>query len=511
MSFLLNGARHLMASQVRPPRATPGQTLGVRWERLPIRDHYALLKAYYQNNALYEQVSTYYATQEPRTWQEALKPLRNPTYRCVEVYVAKLWGGPLDVALPIRTENERIIEPIEQIWKWSNWGSRKQRAARWLALYGDLFIKVAQPTDVRGNFAPRVYFDLLDPQYVTDFDKDERGFLTYARIDVPRTRRVRDKVESFTHTEVWDKRDGTYTLWEHDRGADEDTARLGTPTQELAIRSFGIDFIPIVHIMLRDVGEDRGQAAITPAIDKIDELNRVVTRLHQQLFRHNGVTWALQANQVGPDGRPSPAPQLAGEEDGQVRLGDETIARLPGNSSLTPLTPALHYGEHLAIANAHQSEIELDLPELAYYRIKELKASSGVAIRLELQDMIDKIEEARGNAYDGLARANAMALTIAQFSNLFRDLGTFEAGDFDHHFDAPEVIANTEMDELEQRKARAEALEIEQRVIPLPPVELLKQLDRYDQKRIDELVALLPQPPNGMVTDGSTPLAETQR
>ena len=65
--------------------------------------------------------------------------------------VPKIWPGPLPAALPIVTENQAIIEPIQQVWTWSNWGSEKQAAARWFACYGDMFLKVATKSDDAGK------------------------------------------------------------------------------------------------------------------------------------------------------------------------------------------------------------------------------------------------------------------------------------------------------------------------------------------------------------------------
>jgi len=148
--------------------------------------------------------------------RQEIRPLRNPAFRVVEFYAAKLWPGVLPDALPIVTENPAITKPIQQVWTWSNWGSEKQAAARWFACYGDMFVKVATRENEIGE-PVRVFLQNLEPQYVTDFDADERGYLTYIRIDIPQQRRDGDEVKAYTHTEVWTKEE--YRLWEHDKGA----------------------------------------------------------------------------------------------------------------------------------------------------------------------------------------------------------------------------------------------------------------------------------------------------
>jgi hypothetical protein len=360
---------------------------------------YELLLAYYLNNGLYDDTAVYLYDSGIR--REALKGLRNPAYRVVEYYAAHLWPGALPAALPIVTENERIIPAIEQVWQWSNWGAMKQQAARWLAIFGDLFIKVAQRQGTRPGEG-RVYLQLLDPRHVTEFDLDERGYIVYIRIDVPQTRRDGEKVKRYTLTEVWDKEAGLFRRWEHDRGADEELDRLGRATEEIPLAKFGIDFIPIVYTRLRQIGDERGVGAYTLQLDKIDEGNRIATRLHQMLFRNNAVTWALQANAMDPSGRPLPAPRVGnqsgdGRDGDTVQLGEDRLLRLPGQSSITPLVPPINYEAALSILNAHMMELEHDLPELAYYRIREMNEVSGRAVRLLLSDAIDRLIEARGN------------------------------------------------------------------------------------------------------------------
>lgn len=400
------------------------------------RATYDLLRAYYYNNGLYDELRA--GLVAVAMDEEALKPLRNPANRVVEFYAAKLWPGSLPGALPIETENEAVGEAISRMWGWSNWGTQKQVAARWLSLYGSLFVKVA-------NRPGRVFLQLIDPRYVPDFDTDERGFLTYFRADVPQVSRNGDEVESQTYTEVWDKGAGTFRVWVHDQDYGVDVEKLPPPDVSEELGAFGIDFVPVVHLKHRDTGDDRGDGAFTHAVDKIDEANRMATRLHMMLFRHNRNLWALKANLVDPSGRPMPAPRIGSDGSDELTVGDNTVVRLPGNSELQSMVPDLRYDAALAVLNAHLGELEHDLPELAYYRLKERGGDlSGRAVRMLLSDAIDRVIEVRGNAESGLARADEMALTLGQVAGLggfeTGTIGTYEAGDFGHTFMERDVI-----------------------------------------------------------------------
>jgi hypothetical protein len=412
------------------------------------RAFYDLLRAYYVNNGLYDELRD--ALSVTNMEDEALKPLRNPASRVVEFYASKLWPGALPDGLPIETENVGVAEAIERVWEWSNWGSQKQVAARWLALYGDWFLKVATRMDVNGR-VERVFLQSIDPRYVPEFDTDERGFLTYFRADVPQMRRSGDDVERFTYTEVWDKGADRFRTWEHDKGEWVDIEQLEPPKADLEMTgTFGFDFVPVVHVKFRDIGDERGDGAFAHALDKIDEGNRLATRLHQMLFRHNRNLWALKANQVDRDGRPIPAPTLGSDGSSELEVGDNTVVRLPGNSELQSMVPDLKYEAASVILRDHLMELEQDLPELAYFRLKERTGElSGRAVKMLLGDAVDRVLEARGNAETGLARAHGMALTMGGIGRLegFQALGKFEAGDFEHSFQSRDVIP---MDEWER-------------------------------------------------------------
>lgn len=458
------------------------------------REWYKMLRAYYENNGLYDQLYEYMRAMatdaagrvDYGALEQALCGLRNPAYRAVEFYAMHLWPGDLDTAFRIETDKERLADAIMQVWQWSNWAVKKQVAARWYARDGDLFIKVVQPEGV-----PRVYFQLIEAQYVSDFEEDERGYMTYCRIDVPQWRRNGDKVESYTRTEVWDKAGGDMRIWEHDKGLDAALARLGPPTQMRPLADMGIDFVPIVRAPFADVGEKRGASCFGHVLDKIDEANRQATRLHQMLFRHNDNIWAVQSDFVDPSGRPIPPPTLStttrtrgdGTTEEQVELNGSKLARLPSGWKLQSLVPTLQYADALAILTAHMREIEDDLPELIYYRIRDLGTNiSGRAVRMLLAGAIAKAEEARGNAVSALVRANQMAITIGQAAGIEGfDVGTYEAGDLEHTLILPELFALDESERLQDLQLKRSALEI--------PLETLWAEYGYSEEQIADMLA----------------------
>lgn len=450
----------------------------------PWRQYYATLLAMYNQNNLYDGGAQ--AVYDAGIWREALKPLRNPAFRTVEFYVARVWPGSLPDALPIETDNAQLPEAVEQVWSWSNWGSQKQVFVRWAAIYGDVFVKVAQRPD-----RSRVYFQLIDPHYVADFDTDERGYLTYIRIDTPLAKRVGDKVVAITQTEVWDKARGDRRVWEYEtkkHETDREIERLGPPLEETPLSAFSIDFIPIVHSMFRDLGEQRGRGAYSHALDKIIEHDRQATRLHQMLFRHNKNTWVLEGG-IGSkaDGRNIPPPQINGlsgtstQDAGAISVGDESFYSIPSPWTLKSAVPELDYAAALSILQAHGSELEQDLPELAYSQLRNRTGDlSGRTVRLLLSDAIDRVLEVRGNCEGALVRLQQMALTIGKNAGLFPALGgTFEEGAFDHSFEERDVLPPDRLEEATARMAEVQAAMAEEAVTdPL----LLKKLGYTDEE-----------------------------
>jgi len=405
---------------------------------------YQMLHSYYLNNGVYDAIQQ--AMYSNAIWTPAMKGLRNPAHRAVEFYVAKLWPGTLPEALPIKTANEKIIPAIWQVWAWSNWSQKKQLAARWVGEYGDWFVKVATNG---GENPDRVYFQNIRPEYVIDFEEDERGFITYIRVEIPKTGMINGKETSYTHVEIWDKEKGTYQRYVLTVGQ---TTSTTTPAETVEISAYGIDFVPFVHAKFQDIGEKRGVGCFVHALDKIDEANRMATRLHQILFRYNKPTMALSANGQDAQGRPLPPPTIAGAAStGEISIADTDIWPLPGNASLESIVPSIDYQSYIAEIAAQMDEIKQDLPEVKYFQLSEKGSDlSGKAVRLLLGDAVDKVIELRGNMESALIRLDEMALTIGQAAGIFSGLGTYENGDFTHTFEQRDVIALSPQEKAEQ-------------------------------------------------------------
>jgi hypothetical protein len=420
---------------------------------------YEILERYYQNNGLYDSLAQMLNVQG--LWMQGMKPLRNPAHRAVEFHVSHLWPGSLPDAMPIQAKKRAVIDAIHQVWNWSNWGNEKQLAARKFANRGDLFLKVPTYRNASG-IVTQTFLQMLDAANVIHFKKDARSFITYIRIDTHQLRSGEDGIEQVTRTEIWDKDTDTYTVYMHVKGKGAALKELGEPVEKkFILESFGFDFIPIVHAMFCDTGDERGSNCYEHALDKVDEANMQATRLHQMLFRYNKPTTVVMANAIDDSGRPLPPPTIedrdgSSSSDLPVQIGDDDLWELPGYTKLEHLVPDLNYADALSILNAQMTELESDLPEILYYELKEKGELSGKALTTLLSGAVDRALEARGNAETALVRAQQMALTIAQIHGISgfeaETIGTFESGSFDHSFLPREVIPLSKQERAETVK-----------------------------------------------------------
>lgn len=438
--------RFRMPFRLRVPAADP-------------RDIYPVLEAYYHNNDLYAALEELRITQPVRA-----RPLRNPAHAVVEFYAATLWG-----AARIEADDPTVVGAAQQVLEWSNWDALRQRLARWLALYGDAWIKVATRQDNEGRVR-RVFLQLIHPAQVREFAEDERGFLTAVVIESPTGDGKQLLIER------WDKATGTVT-WEL---APQARAERGEPVQQATVAELGFDFIPVVHLRFRDIGEPRGIGAFTQALDLIDEANRMATRLVELMYRYNRPDLVLrQVESRDPLGRPLPPPDWHRARGSDTyEIGAERVTMLPPGYELTPILPHVDWGSYLSALDAHLAAIErYALPELTYYRLADLGSPSGRALRIILAPALSRVAEVRRGMDAGCARALEMALSIGSLHGLFA-VPPWEAGQTRVRFSDRPLLPEDEYAELEHRELKTRLALLEKQ-LGLPMQEILRRLG-YD-------------------------------
>lgn len=397
----------------------------------------------YDYNQLYDVLYDLYNNDDSVVPDDTTRRLRTVVNRSVEFYASKMLPGQeLKVETSKETEdgrksdNPQLKAAIEQVIKDSNIANNKSPMIRGFALYGDSFIRV------RGD-KQKTYLEDISQFFVTDFEEDGRGFLTYLRIDIPV---LDDNDLPVNYTEVWDVETQTLQIWQGQTSRTTPVKELGSPKETTYLSELGINFIPIVHTKFRDNGDLRGQGCVHHALDKLYEANRMATRLHDLLFAFGEPAFAMSANATDAQGRPLPPPRVDASASnapassstlssigGVIAQIFGRVISLPGMTKLESLIPNINYADSLAILNAQMEELEKDLPELRWYTLAPDATLSGTALRTLLGAAIDRANEARNNFTASLSRAFEMALTIGIYNGVFpSSLGTFDSGDFAH-------------------------------------------------------------------------------
>jgi hypothetical protein len=431
------------------------------------RELYPILRAYYSNNDLYAALEELRIQQPVRT-----RPLRNPAHAVVEFYAATLWGEA-----EIACDDPFVLDAAKRVLEWSNWDALRQRIARLLALYGDLWVKVATRQD--GETVRRVFLQVIEPTQVANFAEDERGFLTEIVLEAPA------EDPDYLLVEHWDKPAGlvTWHLVRRDRRAEP-----GPILRQATVSDLGFDFIPIVHLRFRDIGEPRGIGAFTHAIDMIDEANRMATRLVDLMYRYNRPDLVLrQTDSRDPLGRPLPPPEIARRQSSDTfEFGSERVTALPPGWELEHVIPSIDWGSYLSALDSHLAAIErYALPELMYYRLSDMGAPSGRALRIALAPAIARVAEARRALDTGIGRALDMAITLGAIHTLWTvpdwDMGRARVSFTDRPLLVDDEWAPLEREQMLVAIARAK------KDLGLPLAEILRELG-YDDAKIADLV-----------------------
>ena len=430
---------------------------GVLLTTLPaaINDRYDLYEAYYSNNDLYSKLAGAGLGPGRNT-----RSLRNPAHRVVEFHASKLWPEPLE-ELPLKAKTEATEKAARTVLEWGNWGQQKQIAARRLPMHGDLYLKAEDADD------ERAYPKVMDPRHFTEFAKDERGFAMRVRLDIPVPG---DNGKDRTRTELWDKKENLYRVWEHEKGAGAKIEDLGAASENKALTSFGIDFVPFAHGPFHNGGE-RAVSAFAHALEPVNELNKMASRANDMLFRHGKPLWQLLRNEAGQGAvRVEDLRAEGGGGDAEeVSIGEgdsrETMIRPPGLAKMESLIPNIPYEAARGLMEDQEDELSRDLPELLYYAARDKGDPSGRALSLILAAAQDRALEARANGETAIIQVVKMCITMAQNKGALKEAGSYAAGDFDSlRFEKRDVLPVSEDEKQDTLEKQMRSLQAQMRI-----------------------------------------------
>jgi hypothetical protein len=386
---------------------------------------YSLLWAYY-NGAMFERISSIFNGNYNTTWQVAangwaaykmnynlyrnIRLIYNPTRRLVDFYAGQVYPGVLSedgeqlpdgqqLAIPFAKDTPPALKnAVAQFWQWSNWQSRKCLHVRYGAALGSVLIEICD--DVENG---TVSADVIWPGFVTNLKLDNSGNVTSYALQYVAT--------------------GDTSAYIYRKEVDINAFRYfrdGEPfdygSGKVVENPYG--FVPAVWIKHTDMGGIHGSPAVAGSIGKIDELNNLVSHLHDQIHKVIGapvVLWSqgAVAKQLFDQPKREPTSQQTNPSADQESA---LILKGPAGGHVESLVGNLDIVGSSQIAQNLLDEIEQDHPELTFW--KELRAMSqvtGPAASRLVGDVNSRFAEAAAGYDQANIKLFQMSIAIAGF------------------------------------------------------------------------------------------------
>jgi hypothetical protein len=412
---------------------------------------YDILWSQYENT-VYRSIHSWATTYKTRyALYRFIRSVYNPAYRLGEFWKAHLWGGALDPeagedgCLPLETANEALRPFVAELWKWSNWATRKDIVSLQGAVYGDVILRVVDNTELG-----KVYIENVYPGLITDLDKDPFGHIKGYQLEEERPHPIHGRPVTYKETA---ERDGDNVIY---RTFLNDQPFAWNDVASEWVEPYG--FIPMVHIQHNDVGLGWGWSELHPARSKMHELDDLASMLSDQLRKSVNAKWlftgvkATEADLAMETTETTARPEPGREEEAALYASDPAAKAFPLVYPLDVEGALLHLQEIL-------KDFERDYPELKFDTLRVGGEVSGRALRVARQPVEVKVKQRRGNYDDGLKRAVQMALSIGGLRGLFGgiNLDSYEQGGLDFEFADRGVFVTDEMDELDEQKLFWEA------------------------------------------------------
>lgn len=383
-----------------------------------------------------------------------IRNIYNPAYRLGEFWKIFLMGGALDMAagdgkdkpsaLPIVTGNEALRGAIGKVWRWSNWQLQKDILTLYGPVLGDVALKVVDDAERH-----KVYLEVVHPITLAALDLDAfgnvKGYTIRETREDPRQNRAGQTV---VYSEVADR-------------PDEQNVRYRTYLDGKPYKWNGqseeweapYGFVPMVAIRHIDVGFTWGWSELHAARPKIQEVDDLASKQHDQIRKLIDAPWLF----VGVD-KPKKEPKTQGADAtrDQPSPGREEIPALYGSmgADAKPLVAPLDIAATSEEIQAVLEELERDYPELQMDIWTVSGDVSGRALRTARQRAEAKVRQRRGNYDDALVRAQQMAVAIGgmrEYAPEFApfNLDSYAAGGLDHAIGERPVFAVDPLDDTE--------------------------------------------------------------
>lgn len=374
------------------------------------------------------------------------RSIYNPVARLINITAAKCYGGNLDWdtlesgAIPLQNLDEKLRTAIRTIWRWSNWGELKMPAVRQLARYGDSILKIVDDPEKE-----RVRLEVLHPGVIRDAVVDAVGYVKEVTIEYLKPDPENDS-RLVTYREVITK--DAFRTYRVVGNKEElygwHTAPDGTPMPEWE-NIYG--FVPLVIARANSINRSWGTTTYFNTLDKIDELNSQASLIHDQIRKL--VDALIYFPGVGKMSEVS-APTVEDNDDPLSNYFERETLRVlkgPPGSRADVVAANVDFSGAIKTLENLMAEIEHDLPELSFAKLRDYQLHSSPAVRTALGDAEDRLLEFNGNADMALLRALQMGITMGGIQNYdgFESFGPddYDRGNLDFQIVPRDIIADT--------------------------------------------------------------------
>lgn len=371
-----------------------------------IGDHYAVLDAYYDNEAfdLYNEI---FARAKARYgYYRHIRAIRNPTRRAVDWYPGHIYPGaftPDGLPLPDGTPScvpfatgtdPRLRLAFSQGLAWANWGSERWAVVRSLAMLGDAFAEVHVDYERR-----KVYPRWHHPRYITDLEWNGSGDVVAFTIEIPQLEP--DGRTAYRWGKVVTKETITTLYNGKPRGYDGQPETIANPW----------GFVPAVWAQFRNVGGQHGAAVIDGVRPKIDELNNALSSIHDYIAKFAAQGVVLKTDKKVTDliaiGVNGATADMANPQAGRQEI---RYLKGPKELDIDRLLQNLGLAEAAPYIDGLMADIEKDLPESTIdAEVRKLGEIAGVALRMMFGDVEARRREVEGNC-------DAMLIKLCQMT-----------------------------------------------------------------------------------------------
>ncbi|KKN57458.1 hypothetical protein LCGC14_0561700, partial [marine sediment metagenome] len=364
-------------------------------------------------NTIYRSIHSWARTYKTRyALYEYTRSIYGPAHRLGEFWKSHLWGGQLDAeagetgALPIVTGNKALRPAVADIWRWSNWATKKDTVSLHGAIYGDVILRVIDDIALG-----KVYVESVFPGLVTSLTKDPFGNIKGYTIEENRQSPNNNKMVVYKETA---ERDGQSVVF---KTYMNDTPYPWNGKASVWREPYG--FVPMVHIQHNDVGLEWGWSELHPSRSKMHELDDLASLLSDQIRKSVNAKWFFAGIKgsspnvtMGSVPKTTARPEPGREEEMAIYSPDPNSKAFPLVAPVDIEGATLHISEIL-------KDLERDYPELKFDALRSLGDISGRALRIARQPAETKVLQRRANYDDGLKRVLQMAVSIGGFRSLF--------------------------------------------------------------------------------------------